>query len=146
MKLLTIYIFVIIFTSGCSAWILQSGQHRDLLKDGTTRQEIIEALGKPIESKTTEYQIIDYYQVKGKLPSNESAISGHIQGVMLTFGAAELIALPITIGMLPGQMTAVHDLHIYYDKSEKYISHTVKKSLQEAPNKKDASNPSSPDR
>ena len=140
---LNIHIFSCLFifiASGCSTWILQSGKYSNLLKQGTSRQEILTALGAPIETKRTKYDIIDYYQVRGKLPSNESEVAGHLQGVMLSFGVAELIALPITVGMLPRQMTGIHDLHIYYDKSGTYITHSVKKIKETTPNKEDALN------
>lgn len=111
--------------TGCSAIVIGSGQHRDILNSKSNRDKVRAKLGSPIESLMTGSQQYDYYRVTGRVVPDDTEFGGYVQGIGLSFGILEVFALPIAVVMVPLDWHRDHQLKINYNSKGAYVNHST---------------------
>jgi hypothetical protein len=82
--------------SGCASAIYKGGRFHDVLQRGTSRDEIRQAMGSPVDSgeeRNFGSSVYDDFVVRGPV-YDSSRSAGAAMGAGMTFGLSELIAVP----------------------------------------------------
>ncbi|MFH0732289.1 MAG: hypothetical protein V2A72_05150 [Candidatus Omnitrophota bacterium] len=110
-------LLITITTSGCSVGMALSGKKdvdKSLLKVGQPRVEVVNIVGEPKKTMTTETGRTDIFECqRGNAPSAGRAV-GHAVMDVLTWGAWEIIGTPVE-----GLSTSKYYISISYDKEDK---------------------------
>jgi hypothetical protein len=97
--------------SGCSVFIAQAG--RDV---GTTREQVREQFGQPIESGAVDDKHFDQFRTHRKLAEHDRA-SRMGMGIVMTYMVGELVAFPIELYTLTRRSVFGQDLRVWYDSN-----------------------------
>lgn len=78
----------------------------------------------PPEYDISGYVAYDVFEVRGKI-YKQRAGAGQMAVGIVTFGASEVIAIPMTMGSILEESVNKHTLVIFYDKSLHYSHHEL---------------------
>ena len=113
--------------TGCSTAIVSRGQHRAILSEGSSREQVRALIGQPLRtgvwaSGDVAYPY-DYWRIKGRVAPNDYALFAYHEGVWRSLGLVELFAFPAAAVMVPLDCRKEHDLWVYYRPDTWYWKH-----------------------
>lgn len=126
------------FLLSCSSLIYENVRYSDVLKKGSTKAEIRNALGNPVNTGLTssEYGAFyarkpyDKFHVAGPVYDKELADAA-AKGSALSFGLIGIVTLPDAIER--NSSNSRKSVSVIYDKDKKYLFHRVSYEDGDAP-------------
>ncbi len=119
-------LLISLVTTGCSSVIVGRGQYRNVLSEGSTREQVRAAIGHPLSSgdwKGGEHYSYDYFRINGRVAPNEHELFLYTTGIIYSLGLVEIYAFPASLVMVPLDCRKEHDLWVYYRPDNSYFKH-----------------------
>ena len=130
--------------TGCVSGVMTASTGKDLaFPPGTSRVDVISALGAPMERRTDisaearkrfshrhePVAFAEIFEYKGKINYSDEG-SGEAMIGALTLGASEIIMIPATAVSIVKRSRATNHIYVFFDSSERVIDYIVNPQLE----------------